>query len=552
MSATICLDPRANYNFTTLTCETQPDQPAGPIPNQESLASFSVAALSPSAPRAKSLEDFKKVLLPIAASGSGLPKSQFNPFSLSLFAFLPFGCGDSNSSNLFKKNEKYDASTGSGGENSGGTGGTGGATAGTGGSSGSSAIDGGDGGADSGSTEGILEPGIPFATTPCGSDGTIPDLDQDVGVCANYSEDKHHLFSWDPENMSTMDGGSNSILQLGFAPDQVLKGTNGKYFITHHGDLSAVPPSPTGLAVIDTAQSMQSQVDFSKIVLGSSKPTSSGTTTTQVSPSFPKGLAQVGQRLFIATSNLVTRALAKDNYYNPGTVLIFNTQLGTWEHFLTTTDFNPTSLAVVNGKVYVVNSGDINPARDGAQLVTTPSSIDVINPQTLVIEKNIPLGMPPSGTMDGGMPKPMDGSAAGMMDGSTPTTPSRENVAAGIQGEIALSPDGQTLVLPTGDNSGRLIVLDLTTQSTRYITVATGEKVLLTGLSFHPAGEYLYVGNFNDGKIYTIDLKTGQVDDQQSLDSDTTNFSGISDGLWQGGAVFMGVGPEIYRIPAKY
>lgn len=554
MSSNVCLDPRPFYNFTHLSCEAPEAPPEASTKSPDLLlAGQPVHPGSPVslAPQLRGLEHFTSQILQRASVGTSPAKVESIPSALPPLPFLLTGCGSSEDKNLFKNTDDSGVSAGTGGSSTGGSSGTGG-TAGTGGSSGNGARDGGIQDSEAGAPPSVPGQAELWSTTPCGSDGTIPDLDQDVGVCANYTEDRHHLFSWNSQNSGSGDGGvGNSILELGFAPDQVLRDSSGKYFITHHGDPLAIPPSPTGLAVVDTGLALQDQVDFTQILLAAPMATSEGAMVIQFRPSFPKGLAQSGDRLFIATSNLVPRVDPTENYFNPGTILIFNTASSSWEHYLTTTDFNPTSMALINGKIYVVNSGDVNPARNGGQTVTTPSSIDVINPRTLEIEKNIPLGGPGNlipaidGGVEGGNISPMDG---GMDAGSSGA---RENFAAGIHGEIAISPDGKTIVLPTGDNSGRLIVVDVESETARQISVTTGTKVLLTGLAFHPSSEVLYAGNFNDGKIYTVDLKNGHVVGDQVLDSVTTDFSGISDGLWQSASVFMGVGPEIYRLPVS-
>jgi hypothetical protein len=410
-------------------------------------------------------------------------------------------------------------------------------------------------GGDSGVAPPILDQAVLWTTTPCGSPGYISDLDEGVGVCTQVTPNQYHLFSWNSQNQGSGDAGASTMLELGFVPDQVLKGSNGKYFITHYGASSTLPP---GLAVVDPSGAMQDQLPFTQVVLGAPLANSKGDMVIQIDPTFPKGMAQVGNRLFIATSNFVIDGIVREatpdggttlilnTHFNPGTVLIFNTASDSWEHYLTSTDFNPTSVAAINGKIYVVNTGDVNPTR--SPIATTPSSIDVINPQTLQIERNIPLGIPGYRNADAGSPNGMDASMEGGISTDAGVAGPRENLAAGIQGEIAVSSDGKTLVLPTGDNSGRLIVVEVASGSSRSITVATGTKVLLTGVTFHPSDQFVYVGNFNDGKIYTVDIRNGQVVNHQTLDNNTTDLMGISDGLWQSASVFMGVGPQVYRL----
>jgi hypothetical protein len=513
------------------------------------------------------LDHFRTQLLQQAAQGSSQPaRAQVNPLALSLIALLPLGCGSDESKGGFPR-ALDDASVGGAGSGTGGNGGssgTGGA-AGSAGTGGSAAVDASITDGDGGTAHAIPGQAVLWSTTPCDGDGFIPDLDEGVGVCTKVDiPDRHYLFSWDAQNQQststgdTGDGGTTGILELGFAPDQVLRGADGKYYITHYGNGAAASPTPSGLSVVDNGIAMQNQAPFTQVLLAEPMANSAGNMVLQFTPAFPKGMAQIGDRLFIATSNLVIQgareanadggtALDIETHFNPGIVLIYNTASAAWEHYLATTDFNPTSVAAINGKIYVVNSGDVDPQRN--PIAITPSSIDVINPQTLQIERNIPLG---SRTTEAGDAGP-DGAEGTDLDGSSDGAPqgARQNLAAGIQGEIAVSSDGKTMVLPTGDNSGRILVVDVESGTSRTITVATGAKILLTGLTFHPSDQFVYVGNFNDGKIYTVNLRDGQVVDHQSLDGNTTDFSGISDGLWQSASVFMGVGPEIYRLPVQ-
>jgi len=508
MSDNMCIETPILFTPEPLSCEPEP---ASIPPTSATLAASSDATPPPALPSLPSrpvlnLSDYTGLIASRAARGSGSPArplTQTNPLAFSALAMLPVACSSNEGS--FPTGDSGGTSSDGGGipdAGAGGDGGTGGDT-GVGG-------DGGTGGGDGG--VGPYLPGTPVAhdTTPCGADGFTPDIDQDYGVCANYTTNTHHLFTWDPNTA----GALSSLVTLNYAPDQVLHSSSGVYFITNYGNATEMPPVPAGMAMVDTGLGMQSQVAFPNFVLPGSTATSNGNFVTSVKPTQPKGLVEVGDRVFVATSNGVPNTGDPlQSYYNPGTVAIFSQSSGNWYHFLTTTDFNPTSVAYANDRVYVVNSGDINAAR--TPVVSSPSSIDVINPTTLEIVQNIPLG----------------------------------NVGAGIHGEAVVSSDGSTMVLGTGDNSGRLIVVDLMAGTSREITVTTGSQVFLTGVSIDPTGRFVYVGNFNDGTMYVVDLTTDTVVDSEVLDTNTTDFSGISDGLYQGMSVFMGVGPQIMRVP---
>jgi len=509
MSGNVCLDPTPFYSAETLTCENSHSGEGNP-PETTAQAPKAAQARSLVAARPRpvlNLDDYSSLIASRAASGSSAPErplSQSNPLAYSLLSLLPVACG--NGSVPFPTNETDS------GSNGGTDGGTPPVDAGNGGDTGTGGTDGGtDGGVDpSDPTPGMA---VSHDTTPCGADGTITDLDDGVGVCANFTDSTHHLYTWDPST----GGALASVVPLSYAPDQVLQSSSTLFFITNHGDASAMPAILPGMAIIDSGMGFQQQQIFPNVVLPPLSTDSAGSSVSTVSPSFPKGLVESGDRIFVATSNLMTQAEAVNNYFNPGTVLIYSKSSGNWIHSLATTGYNPTSVGEIGGNIYVVNSGDINPAR--VPTVNSPSSIDIIDPSTLEIIQSIDLG----------------------------------NVAAGISGEIAVSSDGNTMVLPTGDNSGRLIVVDLsgTTPSSREITVTTGTQVFLNGVTFHPSSDrYIYAGNFNDGNLYTVDLDTDMVvGTPQNLDADTSDFSGISDGLTSGASLFMGVGPAIMRLP---
>jgi outer membrane protein assembly factor BamB len=94
------------------------------------------------------------------------------------------------------------------------------------------------------------------------------------------------------------------------------------------------------------------------------------------------------------------------------------------------------------------------------------------------------------------------------------------NVGAGLGGEVAITPDGRRAVLPTGDNSGRILVAELETGSIRSVDLRnhglTGDRVLLNPLQLSADGRYAFVGNFNDGYLYVVDLEDSHASVQRT------------------------------------
>jgi len=246
----------------------------------------------------------------------------------------------------------------------------------------------------------------------------------------------------------------------------------------------------------------------------SSGPSSSGRSVASFQPRYPKGMVELGGRVFATTSNY--DEAAQD--YLSGTVLSYNRGTGTFD-VIPTQSYNPTSVTPIlhegQLRLLVVESGAIN--RQGTAL--TESRIEIFDPVTRARRFNLALG----------------------------------NTAAGISGEVAVSADGRRVVLPTGNNSGRLLVVDLHDSSLRSINLRdrglNSEQVLLTGSQLSPDGRYAFVGNFNDGRMYAIDLDQPNASPTPvGLDSDVLDGEGLSDFLRQGRDLFIGVGPRIMRV----
>lgn len=462
------------------------------------LQAFSptAAAPQPDSRVVLNLSDYTAQIAGRAAQGSGSPArslTQTNPLAFSALAMLPVACSGG----------------GGGGGDTGITdGGTGGSDSGTGGDTGVGG-DSGTGGSDGGTVQTFGTASI-HDTVPCATYGYIPDLAGAFGVCGDFVPSPHHLFSWDPSTA----GAVSSLMVLNSEPFQAMLSSSGDYYITNIGDPLTMPAIPAGLTVANPGMGSQSQYVFPTFTLPSSQTASDGSSVSSLDPSHARGLAEVGNRIFVATANKVPNAgNPAQSYFNPGTVAVFDRTTGTFTDFILTTDYNPNSIVAAGGRVYVVNGGDYNP--DRVPPIAGPSSIDVIDPDTLEVVQNIPLG----------------------------------NVAAGIPGEAAVSADGSTMALTTADNSGNIVVVDLEAGTSREVSVTAAASVSLTGISLDPTGRYAYVGSFNDGVLYLVDLDTDTVVDSEPVDTMPADFFGITHVLQQGVDVFVSVGNQVMRVP---
>ena len=111
--------------------------------------------------------------------------------------------------------------------------------------------------------------------------------------------------------------------------------------------------------------------------------------------SYPGGLAQSDGKLFVTMSNYISPLLPA--IAAPGIVRVF--QLSDSSPYLTeitdsiiTTDFNPTGVTPLpDGTIAITNSG-VSDIWDGVSHPITESSIDILDPDTLEIVDNIPMG----------------------------------------------------------------------------------------------------------------------------------------------------------------
>ncbi len=135
----------------------------------------------------------------------------------------------------------------------------------------------------------------------------------------------------------------------------------------------------------------------------------------RVSTSFTSGVAVAAGRLFVSTSNLGARQGAADTQFLPGTVLVFELDLGLdpprvrpdpAAPFLLTTAFNPTHvtrvvtpggrelvLVTLSGALGLILDDPGTPQLEAGGIPLSDAAIDVIDPATLEPIATIPLGL---------------------------------------------------------------------------------------------------------------------------------------------------------------
>ncbi|MFO1464160.1 MAG: hypothetical protein U1F66_10325 [bacterium] len=472
MSPNFCIAPRPRLDLSDQVCRAPKDI----SPASEAQAPAFVRATPPlesaeplPPPWIRDSAEFRRALLRNAFGNPPPPSSNSgpdfgNPLAYSLWALLPAGCSE---------HPPLGSEAGNGG---------------------------GDGGTDATGPRPLRLAGFEVHdTTPCGAQGMVTDLDEGLGVCANYVSNHHHLFSWD----AARSGVATSIVPLSYAPDQLLHGSGGEIYITTH-------QSP-GLAVVNPAESSESHHAFPASIPTSGH-SSRGRSLSAIQPAFPKGLVELGDQIFVATSNY---DVVHDDY-QPGTVLAY--QIGTGNFgVLSTSGYNPTSVGSSAGRLLVVSSGAID--RYGA--ASTDGFLDVFDPLSHERLRSIPLG----------------------------------RRGAGVSGELAISPDGRFALLPTADNSGGLLVVDLVSSGLREISLAgagvSGSRIFFPNLSFSGDGSSALVANFNDGRVYPVALSDGLSGPALTLDPNTADGIGLSDGLRIGGDYFFGLGPQLLKVRSR-
>ncbi|MFH1830686.1 MAG: hypothetical protein ABH871_07925 [Pseudomonadota bacterium] len=190
----------------------------------------------------------------------------------------------------------------------------------------------------------------------------------------------------DPLVLSTNFAGLSVPPGSGIPARLIITASDQAFLLTSLGIISF---NPTSGAIYDQVSSI-STLDIGNGLLNSDGTQASSTIT----PAFPAGITRIGNRLFISTANYIqnqTPAITA-----PGTVQAFevnaNRTLTNIGHFVTT-GFNPTGLSNRNDdELIVVNSGVID-IIDATGVPQTDASIDIVDPETLTIKSNIPIGL---------------------------------------------------------------------------------------------------------------------------------------------------------------
>ncbi|GEM_PF-3502103 len=349
--------------------------------------------------------------------------------------------------------------------------------------------------------------------SPCGEGAYISDIDLDtrvkgLGLCSDFNQ-KIGLFSWDP----LAKGVAQFIPGLAQSGEQVLRFSSGKIAVS--------TPELSGLTVIDPEQQMEEHWIFPRAL--PTLPSSTGRpVTTEVQLSYPKGLEEVEGHVGVATANFNFEHLD----YVQGLIPLYSDLETQQYRVLRSSGYNPTDAGKIrkDGKTYlvIVCTG----AFDSQQNLITESRLDlfdVSDTSTLEPARTYSLG----------------------------------TVGAGINGEVAVTPDGKRALLPTGDNSGHILDVDLQTGAVTHIPLpvifqrrANDGKMLafFSDLSISPSGRYFAAGNYNDGRVYVVDLQDRSLVSQLVVDENLGDTRAITQVLWVGDELRVAVGGNILRV----
>jgi len=162
---------------------------------------------------------------------------------------------------------------------------------------------------------------------------------------------------------------------------------------------------------------------------------------------------------------------------------------------------NPTGTArLPDNRALVLNSGDFSP--------TAQALLDIIDPSTETIAKTIDLG----------------------------------NLTAQVNGEIALTESGEQAIIGSGDGSGRILRVDLETDSI--------ETLAGTGTNFYSSvqvdGPLVYATDFS-GVIDVFNLEDGSRLQSLNLATGNAGPSIVFDGR-----LYQVAGRNVYRVTPNY
>lgn len=334
-----------------------------------------------------------------------------------------------------------------------------------------------------------------LGTLACGTEGGfISDIDADGnGSCTDFTQS--WFFKFDASGITSQTSESKLL-------DQITTGAGGLYYSAMDGQKGSYGVGFKTSAV-STFKSFPSA-------------TISGQTFT---PSFGKGVLWYSGKLFTTSSN-VSFASGTPKYY-PGTVMVYNSDLSSAPTILPTDGTNPTSIGVVqmHGKTFVavVNSGDYNSLKNPTAPENT-SSLTLIDPETLTIQSG----------------------------------PSLSNMRGlGVAGEISSA--GTRFVLGSADNSGKVAVVDLDTNTVQTIATSTSqnETHFISMALLFPNGASVVTGDYNTGALRQWDLSKStpnEVGIPIAIDTNLNDNAGISDAVCMGGKLYVAVGKSIWAV----
>lgn len=270
-----------------------------------------------------------------------------------------------------------------------------------------------------------------------------------------------------PMKVSTRFKGLISPTGSGIPSRLLIAGTNEAFLTTSNSIISFNPTDGAVYQSIDI---------LSSVAIPSGHKNSDGAAAgTSVKPTFPSGLAIIGDTLFVATANYIrtqTPALAA-----PGTVHVYKISSGhtlSKVGLIVTSAYNPTGLSVRNDKELIVTNSGVLSIVDAKGVPETVSTIDIVDPDSLTITHTISLG----------------------------------KVAASFHG-VAMTVDGSRGFIGSS-GYGHVYEIDfINNQALRGLDsphVVTDASDYITDVALSVDNSFLFVASFEASAIYPFDL----------------------------------------------
>jgi hypothetical protein len=336
-----------------------------------------------------------------------------------------------------------------------------------------------------------------FAKSPCSPNANITDLDNTgFGICTDFNK-SNMVFQFG-------DTGIVSSAKLSITPDQIELHANGVLAIT--GVNSATQSS--GILRLASMNTSPTWIPFESVTVDQKTFT----------PNFPKGLAYLSGKLFVATGN-ISFTTGKP-VYSPGTVIIYSDNQ-TQAQILSSLGQNPTSLSPVfiqgQHKLLLINTGNYNVPSGTPD---NKGSMIIIDPTTRQITDSISL----------------------------------PRAGFGLSGEIAIA--GGKAAIGSSDNSGQTALFQLSNLqlgATLIPSVAApaGEFHFITASILSDDGSFLVSGDYNTGKLKTWNISGATPQEaakEITLDPDVMDNQNIGDGFCKNGKLYIAVGPNIMEL----